>query len=241
MIFYEYLFQSSKGRNAVMRFATKNNLVDYINLRIVDDTEKDKILSNIQTVDYERPRAIAQKILISYYDNAKERELRKSYNYFTDDVKNSMDFMKWTDQFDDVVNIKLYDINVASESSNSITLNYKVTATTSTGLTTDIDAHATIINGDKGWKITDITNENLHPSKNYPGNNRSASSSNNLKSMGLTLDQFVNRYNDALNGHTWNGIGTISNVQFGASDETGVKSQKILPLFLQELSPLLMN
>ena len=229
---YEYLFQSQEGRNAVIRFATRNNFVDYINLKIIDDSEKDKILSNVQTVDYEKPHAIAKKILLSYYDNIIERKWRNSYyNYFNDDLKNSINFNDWSNQFYGIVDIKLSDINVESESPNSVTFNYKLTAITKSDLTNEVDAHATITNGDKGWKITDITNETLAPPKKSPkdrdsvesGTSNNNVSPNNLKSIGLTLDQFVSRYNDAIAGRTWNGMGTISNVQFGANNEAEVK------------------
>ena len=53
-------------------------------------------------------------------------------------------------------------------------------------------------------------------------NNQSYSSAN-VKSLNLTLDQFVSRYNDAIAGRTWNGMATISNVQFGANNEAEVK------------------
>ena len=45
---YEYPYESAQGNLAVMRFAVKNNVVEYISLRLAND-ERD-ILADVHTI-----------------------------------------------------------------------------------------------------------------------------------------------------------------------------------------------
>lgn len=51
MTLYEYPYDTAQGTLAVMRFAIKNNVVEYISLRYVNDaTERQKIISTLKTL-----------------------------------------------------------------------------------------------------------------------------------------------------------------------------------------------
>ena len=47
---YEYISETNNGKGTVLRFAIKNNIVDYISLRFVDSEEKSRLMSRIKSL-----------------------------------------------------------------------------------------------------------------------------------------------------------------------------------------------
>ena len=213
---YEYKITSKDGNPCYLRFAIRDadNLVDYISIRYEE------------TKTNEKPSESAEKVLIAFHENITNKNLRQAFNYFSSDFQSSLNFNNWANGFDTTVSSTVSNINVESESADSVTLSYLLTAVDNPGGTNKFNGQVTIIKESDGWKIDNVTNKNINPStSSYNSNtkNNQSYSSANVKSLNLTVDQFVSRYNDAIAGRTWNGMATISNVQFGANNEAEVK------------------
>ena len=132
---YEYPFESAKGNCAVLRFAIKNNIVDYISLRLVDNAEKNKLLSNVKTVnDSTESRSAndmetAKQTFINYHKAITSKNYREAYDTLSFAQRERIgDYNSYVAGFTDTISSEVSDIALVSSDGDAHTFDYTLTA-----------------------------------------------------------------------------------------------------------------
>lgn len=133
---YEYPVESSSGKGAVIRFAVKNNIVDYISLRLVDDAEKNNLMSNLRTVDdnsqsvqTSSDEEAARQTFLNYHKAITSKNYRKAYDILSNEQKQRVgDFNSYASGFVDTISSEVSEITLRSSDDDSYTFDYTLNA-----------------------------------------------------------------------------------------------------------------
>ena len=133
---YEYPFESAGSKVAVMRFAVKSNFVDYISLRLVDDAEKNNLMSNVRTVDdnsqsvhASSDEETARQTFLNYHKAITNKNYREAYDILSFAQRERVgDYNSYVSGFADTLSSEVSEIKLKSSENGVYTFDYTLTA-----------------------------------------------------------------------------------------------------------------
>ena len=133
---YEYPFETAKGNCAVLRFAIKNNIVDYTSLRLVDNDEKNKLLSNVKSVNDSTESTnnsndinAAKQSFINYHKAITNKSYREAYDILSFAQRERIgDYDSYAAGFADTISSEVSNLNLISSEDGAYTFDYTLTA-----------------------------------------------------------------------------------------------------------------
>ena len=120
LILYEYTFASNNGKNGILRFAINksNNQVNYISVRIPDETASSSSAANE-----------AKQVLTNYYAAITKHDMRAAYNILSADMQTHMGSLNvYADGYKTTLSDEISDVQVTSDSGDEIAFSYILTA-----------------------------------------------------------------------------------------------------------------
>ena len=120
LILYEYTFAADNGKNGILRFAINksNNQVNYISVRIPDETTSSSSAANE-----------AKQVLNNYYAAITRHDMRVAYNILSADMQTHMGSLDvYADGYKTTLSDEIFDVQVTSDSGDEIAFSYILTA-----------------------------------------------------------------------------------------------------------------
>lgn len=120
LILYEYTFAADNGKNGILRFAIdkSNNQVNYISVRIPDETSSSSSAANE-----------AKQVLTNYYAAITKHDMRAAYNILSADMQTHMGSLNvYADGYKTTLSDEISDVQVTSDSGDEIAFSYILTA-----------------------------------------------------------------------------------------------------------------
>ncbi len=115
----EYPFVSEHEKKSLLRFALKNNVVEYISVRTLSDEK----VTSAQKED------VAVQTFRLYWDQLNIREFSKAYDMMTGVQQNRMgEFESYRSGYADMIENKLTDLKVIEKSDNIVRVSYTLQA-----------------------------------------------------------------------------------------------------------------
>ena len=120
--------------------------------------EKEKSAQAERQAQLEKEK-LAIDTLNAFHENITNKKYDRAYNFFSNNMKNRIEYANWIGGFETTVSSKASDIKIESKSENMITLSYTLTAVDNPGGTRKFDSTATLIDTDDGWKLESMNNK----------------------------------------------------------------------------------
>lgn len=118
-ILLEYPFTSLNGKKSLLRFALKNDKVEYISIRTISD-----YISPTSKQD-----DAALLVFQRYWDNLNRRNFKGAYDMLTYDQQNYMgEFEDYRHGYDDMIENNLTKVNVLEKSDSTVRISYTLKA-----------------------------------------------------------------------------------------------------------------
>ncbi|MBR1859063.1 MAG: hypothetical protein IJ797_06175 [Selenomonadaceae bacterium] len=124
LMLYEYPFTSLNGRECLLRFAIKNNRVEYISARAVDNetTRSEPAPVPVRPVI---DIGGARQAFIDYHNAITDGNYRAAYNMMTDNWQNHMgSYGSFVSGFSDTITSSVEDMSVVSSNPDKIVFDY---------------------------------------------------------------------------------------------------------------------
>ncbi|MBM6833890.1 zinc ribbon domain-containing protein [Megamonas hypermegale] len=118
LILYEYTFAANDNQNGILRFAINksNNLVNYISVRIPDNTNAN---TNTDAINE------AKQTLNNYYIAITKHDMREAYNILSADMQTHMGSLDvYADGYKTTLSDEISNVQVTSNSENEIAFSY---------------------------------------------------------------------------------------------------------------------
>lgn len=152
---YEYNFTSMDGKQGILRFAIKkaDNTVKYISARLVTDNQQQK-----------KPQADvngAKGMLMGYYQDITNHNLRSAYNRLSPDMQNHMGaFENFADGYQTTISSVANNLQVVSAEPDRVVISYNLVARDRQRgpvKQQTFVGNATLSNASGRWQIVDMT------------------------------------------------------------------------------------
>lgn len=117
----EYPFVSLHGKKSLLRFALKNEIVEYISVRTVSDEQQEKIPA--------KQEDIFMQVFRQYWDKLNNRDFAGAYNLMTDKQQNQIgEFENYRTGYNEMIENKLTDVKVLEKNDNFARVSYTLQA-----------------------------------------------------------------------------------------------------------------
>lgn len=117
----EYPFISSHGKKSLLRFALKNEVVEYISVRTISDEQQ-----NPKPAEQEDG---SMQVFRQYWDKLNSRDFAGAYNLMTDKQQNQMgEFENYRSGYNEMIENKLTDVKIIEKTDIFVRIAYTLQA-----------------------------------------------------------------------------------------------------------------
>ncbi|MFV0635576.1 hypothetical protein [Mitsuokella sp. WILCCON 0060] len=155
---YEYKFTGLDGRIGLLRFAVKDNKVDYISVRTYEGAQQPAGVKAPNQANASNDTESAKGTLRNFHSAISSKNLSAAWNLMTPEQQNRMGgYDSFRNGYSTTLSSTVSNISVASSSSDKVVLNYTLTARDRADggkvKVQNFNGTATLVKQDGGWKI----------------------------------------------------------------------------------------
>ena len=155
---YEYKFTGLDSRIGLLRFAVKDNKVDYISVRTYEGAQQPAGVKASNQANASNDTESAKGTLRNFHSAISSKNLSAAWNLMTPEQQSRMGgYDSFRNGYSTTLSSSISNISVASSSSDKVVLNYTLTARDRADggkvKVQNFNGSATLVKQDGGWKI----------------------------------------------------------------------------------------
>ena len=148
----EYPFISLHGKKSLLRFALKNEVVEYISVRTISDEQ--------QTPKPAEQEDTSMQVFRQYWDKLNNRDFAGAYNLMTDKQQNQMgEFENYRSGYNEMIENTLTDVRIVEKTDSFIHVSYTLQAKDRVNGQIKVQifqGNAIVVKLADGWKIDNL-------------------------------------------------------------------------------------